>query len=466
MADSISLWPDPSPTQAFVDRRRRLEARLDRPALLPAGWSRPRNFAGNRSPFRAESHFLYFVGRSIEGAALLISPSGSVLYAPEPDPEEELWSGAMPSLDELAESCGLEVRPLDSFRAPPDTLTVPAQDADSAALQSDLLGRTVEPGSGPELDDENGRLADALIALRLIHDEAAIAQLRQAARATAAAHRAGLAVTKPGRREALVRAHMEAAFVACGYAAAYNPIVTTHGEVLHATRHDRELTAGDLLLADVGAETPEGWAGDVTRTWPVSGRFSSTQKAIYEVVLQAQEAAIARVRPGVRYAEVHRAAGLAVVEGLVALGILRGDPGDLAARGAAALFFPHGVGHLLGLDVHDMEDLGDRAGYAPGRRRSTRAGDRYLRLDRDLMPGMAVTIEPGYYRIGRILDRAEEVGELEAHLDRRVLAQFEDVRGIRIEDDVLVTPSGSEVLTLGIPKSVDAIEAAVGTGRD
>jgi Xaa-Pro aminopeptidase len=194
----------------------------------------------------------------------------------------------------------------------------------------------------------------------------------------------------------------------------------------------------------------------------VSGRFSATQRAIYEVVLRAQAAAIATVRPGVRYAEVHRAAGLAVVEGLVALGILRGDPGDLAARGAAALFFPHGVGHLLGLDVHDMEDLGDRAGYAPGRRRSTRAGDRYLRLDRDLMPGMAVTIEPGYYRIARILERPEEVGELEAHLDRRVLGQFDDVRGIRIEDDVLVTPSGSEVLTLAIPKSVDALEAAVG----
>jgi Xaa-Pro aminopeptidase len=262
-------------------------------------------------------------------------------------------------------------------------------------------------------------------------------------------------------REAGVRAQMEAAFVAWGYTASYNPIVTTHGEVLHATRHDRELCDGDLLLADVGAETPEGWAGDVTRTWPVSGRFSSTQKAVYEVVLRAQAAAIARVGPGIRYAEVHRIAGLAVVEGLVELGILRGDPVELAARGAAALFFPHGVGHLLGLDVHDMEDLGDRAGYAPGRERSKRAGDRYLRLDRDLIAGMAVTIEPGYYRIGRILDRAEEVGDLEANLDRHVLAKFADVRGIRIEDDVLVTPTGCEVLTQMIPKSVEALEGAL-----
>jgi Xaa-Pro aminopeptidase len=455
-------WPAPSPTDTFIQRRSRLQARLDRPALLVSGLSRPRNFAGNRYPFRAESHFLYFIGRSLEGAALLVEPGRSVLFAPEPDPEEELWSGAMPSLAELSESCGVEVRPIDELEAPPETLTVPAQDAESAAFQSDLLGRDVFAGSGPELDEADARLADALIDLRLVHDAGAVAQLRQAAAATGWAHRAGLAATRAGIREAAVRAQMEAAFVAFGYTASYNPIVTAHGEVLHAHRHDGELAAGDLLLADVGAETPEGWAGDVTRTWPVNGKFSATQRAIYEVVLEAQSAAIQAVRPGVRYAEVHRVAALSVVRGLVALGILKGDPADLAARGAAALFFPHGVGHLIGLDVHDMEDLGDRAGYAPGRSRSSRPGDRYLRLDRDLAPGMAVTIEPGYYRIPRILERAEEVGELEPHLDRRVLAQFDDVRGIRIEDDVLVTGDGAEVLTTGIPKTVAEVEAAVG----
>src|SRR5687768_18374206 len=131
------MWPTPTPTRAFVERRARLQARIDRPALLVSGLSRPRNFAGNRYPFRAESHFLYFIGRPIEGAALLIEPRGAVLYAPEPDPEEELWSGAMPTLGELAESAGLEVRPIDEFEAPAETLTVPAQDADSAAFQSD-----------------------------------------------------------------------------------------------------------------------------------------------------------------------------------------------------------------------------------------------------------------------------------------------------------------------------------------
>jgi Xaa-Pro aminopeptidase len=167
------------------------------------------------------------------------------------------------------------------------------------------------------------------------------------------------------------------------------------------------------------------------------------------------------VKPGVRYLEVHRIAGKALLAGLIALGIYRGDLEDLYARGAAALFFPHGVGHLLGLDVHDMEDLGDRAGYAPGRTRIQSFGDRYLRLDRDLLPGMAVTIEPGFYRIPMLLEHPEEVGDLEGALDRSVLARYEDVRGIRIEDDVLVTESGSEVLTAGVPKSTTDVEAAM-----
>jgi Xaa-Pro aminopeptidase len=453
------MWPTPSPNIAFVERRKRLQRHLRGPALFVSGFSRPRNFEGNRYPFRAESHFLYFVGRALEGAALVIGPSEAVLYAPEPDPEEELWSGPMPTFDELEAACALPVRSIEELAVTPETLTLPAQDWDGALLQSELLGRDIEPASGPELSDASAALADAMIELRLENDAAAIAQLRQAAWATGEAHSAGFAATRVGAREAAVRAAMEAAFVSWGYSASYNPIVTCHGEILHATRSDGIMNPGELLLADVGAETPEGWAGDVTRTWPVSGVFSSTQRAIYDVVLAAQEAAIAEVRPGVRYLEVHRTAGRVIAEGLVALGILRGDPRELCELGAAALFFPHGVGHLLGLDVHDMEDLGDRAGYAVGRSRATSPADRYLRLDRDLTPGMAITIEPGFYQIRHLLDRPEEVGELEPHLCRAELAKFADVRGIRIEDDVLVTETGSEVLTASIPKLALDVEA-------
>jgi len=455
------MWPTPSPASAFVARRKQLQQRLRSPALFASGFSAPRNFAANRQPFRAESHFLYFVGRAIEGAALLVTPNAATLYAPEPDPEEALWTGPMPSLDELSSAAGLPVRPIDELDIPADTHTLPAQDWETALLQSDWFGREIDPGGGVALEGPGAELADLVIELRLQHDAAAVEQLRQAAWATGEAHLAGLAATRVGSREAAVRAAMEAAFRAWGYVASYNPIVTTHGEILHAVRSDQLMAAGDLLLCDVGAETPEGWAGDVTRTWPVSGKFSATQRVLYELVLKAQLAAIEQVRPGVRYLEVHRAAGRCLVEGLVALGILRGDPAELFQLGAAALFFPHGVGHLIGLDVHDMEDLGDRAGYAPGRQRATTPSDRYLRLDRDLQRGMAVTIEPGFYQIPHILERAEELGALDAHLVRSELAKFHDVRGIRIEDDVLVTDQGSEVLTASIPKSVSELEAAL-----
>lgn len=455
------MWPESIPQAALAARRARLSNKLRGPALLVSGLARPRNYRANRFPFRAESHFLYFVGRPLEGAALLIRPEGSVLYAEPPDPEEALWTGPQPTLEELSRELGLEVRPIDELAVEDPTATLPSADAETAFVQSELVGRDVVPASGPELEGIDRALADAIIELRLVHDEAAVAEMRAAAAVTERAHRAGMRATRPGLREAAVVAAMDAEIVAAGYTHAYLPIVTREGEVLHDERHHRMLESGDLVLADVGAETPGGWASDVTRTWPVSGKYSGSQRALYEVVLAAQRAAIDAVRPGARYRDVHRTAGKTLLAGLVALGLFKGDVEELYARGAAALFFPHGVGHLLGLDVHDMEDLGDRAGYAPGRERSRNFGDRYLRLDRDLAPGMIVTIEPGYYRIPYLLERPEEVGELEASLDRKVLASLADVRGIRIEDDVLVTATGAEVLTAAIPKAPDDVERAV-----
>ncbi len=458
------MWPETSSPAAFAARRGRLSEKLRGSALFISGLARPRNFRANRYPFRAESHFLYFVGRSLEGAALVVRPGGSVLYAEPPDLEEALWTGPQPTLDELSRELELEVRPLDELPNDEPMATLPSADAETALLQSELLGRDIIAASGPELEGNDRALADAVIELRLIHDDAAIAEIRSAAAVTDRAHRAGMRATRSGLREAAVVAAMDAEIVAAGCTHAYQPIVTREGEVLHDERHHRLLADGDLLLADVGAESAGGWASDVTRTWPVSGKYSGSQRAVYEVVLASQLAAIDAVRPGARYRDVHRVAGKKLLEGLVALGLFRGDIDELYARGAAALFFPHGIGHLLGLDVHDMEDLGDRAGYASGRERSQNFGDRYLRLDRDLAPGMIVTIEPGYYRISYLLERPEEVGDLESALDRRVLAELADVRGIRIEDDVLVTATGAEVMTATIPKTVGEVEAAMRAG--
>ncbi|MCC6213993.1 MAG: aminopeptidase P family protein [Polyangiaceae bacterium] len=457
----MTSWPSPTPPEALAGRRARLRERLRGPVLLASGSARPRNFPAAKYPFRAESHFLYLVGRPLEAAALVLTAEGEVLHVDPPHPDEALWRGETPTLDELSRELGLAVRPLDDLTVPEGAATLPPQDPEAARWLTEVLDRFVEEGSGRELTGPDAALADAMIELRLRQDEGALAQLRQAAEVTAAAHLAGMRATRPGLREARIRAAMEAEIVAAGMSPAYASIVTVHGEILHAERHDGRVAPTDLVLADVGAETPEGWAGDVTRTWPACGRFSETQRALYEVVLGAQERAIAAVRPGAEWREVHRVAARAIVEGLVALGVLRGDRVELAERGAAGLFFPHGVGHLLGLDVHDLEDLGDRAGYAPGRTRSQAPGERYLRLDRTLEAGMCVTVEPGFYVIPRILDSAAELGELAHAVDRAALARFADVRGIRIEDDVLVTATGSEVLTASVPKAPADVEAAM-----
>jgi Xaa-Pro aminopeptidase len=264
-------------------------------------------------------------------------------------------------------------------------------------------------------------------------------------------------------RESQIRAAIEAVMLAHEMTCAYGSIVTVHGEVLHNDQYSHLLKSGDLLLVDAGAETASGWASDITRTCPVSGRFSSTQRDIYDLVLAAQDACIAAIGPGVDYREIHLLAAKVLAEGLVELGILRGRSSDLVDQDAHALFFPHGIGHLLGLDVHDMEDLGDRAGYAPGRTRSDRFGLGYLRLDRPLQPGMVVTIEPGFYQVPAILNDPERRDRYQEMVNWERLAQFADVRGIRIEDDVLVTATGAEVLTAELPTQAAAIEQLVST---
>lgn len=454
-----------TPASAFLARRDALLRSLGGScALLPAGRPRSRNYPANRYPFRAESHFLYFVGRHLPEAALLFDEGGATLFTLPPCADDALWHGPREELSKLGQALSLETRPLSELpsviaRKKGEVATLPPNDDETAAWLSSLLGRRIEARSGAKISGQDAELAEKIIAKRLVHDEAAILELRQAASVTARAHLAGMRAARPGISESEVHAAMEREILAAGMTNAYGPIVTVHGEILHNEAHENRVGAHDLILADVGAETREGWAGDVTRTWPSSGRFSETQRVVYEVVLRAQEAAILRARPGVRYRDVHEAACLTLTEGLVDLGILRGRASDLVDRGAHALFFPHGVGHLLGLDVHDMEDLGDRAGYAPGRARSARFGDRYLRLDRDLAPGMAVTIEPGFYQVPAILSDPSLVDPFRGDIDWERLASFADVRGIRIEDDILITEGEAEVLTAAIPKTVEAVEA-------
>lgn len=444
---------------ALLHRRQKLVRLFQAPVILWSGRSSPRNFPANRFAFRASSHFLYFAGLPLEGVAVRLDAGRLQLFMDETEPGSALWHGSTHTREEVASLMGADAAyPLRDLAAWANgAATIPAQDMPTYLEQSEILGRLVSMGT-PGIDLA---LAEAIVCLRLVHDDTALAELRRAAAVTVQAHRAGMAATSRARREAGVRAEMEGTIIAHGMSCAYSSIVTTHGEVLHNEHYHGSLTPGDLLLVDVGAETSMGWAADVTRTWPVTGKFSPTQLELYTVVLAAHDACIAELCPGAEYRDIHLLAASVMTRGLVDIGILRGRVEDLVEMDAHALFFPHGTGHLLGLDVHDMEDLGDLAGYGAGRVRSERFGLGFLRLDRPLEAGMLVTIEPGFYQVPAILNDPERRAKYRNVVNWERLAQFADVRGIRIEDDVLVTRDDAEVLTAALPTAPHLIEQLV-----
>ncbi len=439
-------------------RRQALAQLIDFPIILWSGSPSPRNFPANIFPFRASSHFLYFAGLQLENAAIRLENGQLELFMDDPTPADTLWH-EIPTRSDIAQKIGADAAyPMTELASHGSgAATIAVQDATTCRSQAQILSRPIT--QVPEGIDLS--LAKAIVSLRLYHDAAALSELRQAVAVTVKAHQAGMAATMQAEWEAQVRGAIEAVFITHNMTCAYGSIVTVHGEVLHNVKYHHALQPQDLLLVDAGAETANGWVADVTRTWPVKGKFSPTQRDLYDLVLTAHDACIAEVRPDVEYRDIHLLAASVIASGLVDLGILKGQPADLVEMDAHALFFPHGVGHILGLDVHDMEDLGDLAGYAEGRTRSDRFGLGFLRLDRPLKPGMLVTIEPGFYQVPAILQDADNRAKYQDVVNWDRLAKFADVRGIRIEDDVLVTASGNQVLTSALPTSPDRIEEMV-----
>jgi Xaa-Pro aminopeptidase len=265
-------------------------------------------------------------------------------------------------------------------------------------------------------------------------------------------------------KEAEVAGLVEGIAIAGGGRLSFPLIFSTHGETLHNHDHSNTMQRGDLVVCDGGAATPSYYASDITRTFPIGGAFSTQQAEIYQIVLNAQEAAIAATHPGVPFRDVHLLASRHLTEGLKSVGLMRGDVDEAVAAGAHALFFPHGLGHMMGLDVHDMEDLGeDHVGYDSKIQRSDQFGLSALRLGKRLAPGYVLTIEPGLYFIPALIDQwqAENRGADFINYDR--VAAFRDFGGVRIEDDVLVTEAGSRILGLPIPKHIDDVEALLAT---
>ena len=456
-----------APSDVYRRRRARLAEKLQRPLVLCAGYAPARNYASNAYPFRPGSTYSYYGGPPQEGAAWVIEPgsdgdAGCTLLRPAPGPHDALWLGPTPADATVCGAVGLGAAGLQDIER-----LAPILSGRVAAVVAPPCLRTQAWTSAAGLEPPQPDELLAVIEMRLTKDEHELAAMRRAAAVGVEAHRAAMAATAPGRREADVAAAYLSVLTARQCRPSFTPIVTVRGEVLHGQGYPNRIESGDLLLIDAGAEEPGGYACDITRTFPADGKWSPLQGQFYDTVLRAQREAIAACLPGRRFREVHDLAARVICEGLVEAELLRGDPPELARRFAHTLFFCHGLGHLIGLDVHDMEDFGDLAGYGPGRERRPEFGNKFLRLDRDLEPGMCLTIEPGLYLVPAVWERDDLVRPFADVVNRRAVDALlaDNFGGVRIEEDICVRATGSpEILSEASPNDADAVAEIAGSG--
>jgi Xaa-Pro aminopeptidase len=458
-------WPE-----IYRQRRNAIRAAVGGGIILWLGnLPQPRNYANCAFPFRQNSHFLYCTGLSDPNLALLSFPDSGydILFSRPATIDDTVWGAAGQSRVDMARHAGVEtaedISRLGVYlaKAHSQGLTIhylPPYQASSTSRLAELL--TKAPGEVTA--GASRQLMEAVAGQRMIKSELEIAEIEDALGVTDRMHRAAMVAASPGVHEYEIAGAIQGIALSCNRQQAFNPIVSVHGEVLHNESYDNILAEGQLLLNDSGAESPRYYASDITRTFPVSGRFDSVQAEVYQIVLQAQMGAIDRIKPGVAYSNVHREAARIMTEGLRGMGLMRGDPADAVEAGAHALFFPHGIGHMLGLDVHDMEDLGDVVGYSKGQARSNQFGMNYLRLSRSLEAGFVLTVEPGIYFIPALIEKWRQERLHREFISYEALAPFLKFGGIRIEDDVLVTPTGARVLGPGIPRTIPEVEEAMG----
>ena len=455
--------------EIYSARRNSVREALGGGVVLWLGHMRqPRNYADNEFPFRQNSNVLYYTGLGQPDVAVLSYPEKDydVLFAPQATMDDIVWSGAGHARLDMARHAGIEtVEDLGRLgvyltKARTQGLHIhylPQYQASSLFRVAELL--VIDPS---EVNSGiSTRLRDAVALQRSIKSEVEIAEIEDALEITNRMHRAAMAAAGPGKTEAEIAGLIQGLALAADRAQAYMPIVTVHGEILHNHSYRNVMQDGQLVLNDSGAESPNCYASDITRTFPVSGAFSQCQRDVYETVLRGQLAGIEAINPGVTYREVHLHVARILADGLCAMGLMKGNPSDAVDAGAHALFFPHGLGHMLGLDVHDMEDLGDVVGYEPGQRRSSQFGLNFLRLSKSLLEGFVLTVEPGLYFIPALIDRWQQEKLHREFVNYDKLEAFRNFGGVRIEDNVIVTAQGARVLGPGIPKTVAEVESAM-----
>ena len=426
------------------------------------------NYAANTYHFRQDSTFLYFFAVDLPGLAAVIDidENTEVIYGDDLTVDDIVWTGPQPTLADNCKPAGIAASaPMATLEA--HLAGVIAQGRRIHYLKpyrtehtlkvTALLG--IKPTMVPVYRSEP--LHKAVVAQRSIKSAEEIADIERAVAVSREMYLAAMAAAKPGKHEYEVVAEIIRVAKMRGCDLSFPIICSVHGETLHNHHHANLMQAGDVMVLDSGVETPHKNASDITRTIPVGGTFTAQQKLIYEIVLKTQMAAIGAIKPGVPYRDVHMLAAKTIATGLKAAGLMTGDVDGAVAAGAHAMFFPHGLGHMMGMDVHDMENIGEQyVGYGDGIERSTQFGTAYLRLARKLQPGFVLTVEPGIYFIPQLIDQWKAEKRHEAFINYAEVEKFRNARGYRIEDDVVVTAAGNKVLGPPIPKTVEDVQAA------
>lgn len=455
-------------TTTYTTRRQKLNDQLQSGLLLFLGNNNVgMNYAANTYHFRQDSNFLYFFGidRPDLAATIDIDNQQVTIYGDEHTMEDVVWEGAHPSIKDLASKVGV-------------TTVKPSADLAKVIEKAKGNGQTIHY-LPPYRDDNKIKLHQwldipfselknrasvpfikAVIALRSIKSEEEVAEMARALAVTRAMHHAAISATKAGATEAQVMGVARGISVSFEGDLAYPIILSKDGQTLHNHSHANRLASGQLVLADMGAATKHHYASDITRTWPVDAKFTQQQRDIYNIVLKAEVDSIKACRSGVAYKDIHLGAARIIMDGLKDLGLMKGDTETAVNEGAHALFFPHGLGHHIGLDVHDMEDLGeDLVGYSDTIKRSDLFGTAYLRLGRELETGFVLTVEPGIYFIPELIDQWQAENKFSNYINYDKLKAYRDFGGIRIEDNVLVTTEGQRILGKPIAKTIDEVEA-------
>jgi len=458
------------PSDIYINRRKNLRSELSGGIVLFLGNQEvPFNYPANTYSFRQDSNFSYFFGLDHPDLAGIIDldEGKDFIFGNDVEIGDIIWMGVQPTIKDQAAMVGVEqTAPLkglnemvkNALAAGRKVHFAPPYRGETILWLSDLFGvHHLELKALASVP-----LIKAIIKLRMKKDSLEIAEIEKMVDVAWEMHTTAMKMAKPGVIEREIAGTIEGiALSQCG-PVSFPVILSINGQTLHNHYHGNTLAEGRMLVIDAGCENDLHYSSDITRSVPVGGKFNARQKGIYEVVLSANLLATKAIKPGVPYKEIHMLAATEIARGLIALGIMKGDPAEAAAKGAHTLFFPHGLGHPLGMDVHDLEGMGENLiGYDDEVQRSKEFGLAFLRFGRKLQEGFVMTVEPGIYFIPELIDIWKAEKKLAEFINYDVVETYKDFGGIRIEDDVLVTAYGYRVLGKPIPKTVAEIEAVM-----